>query len=137
MDTFTNSQVREKLADVWDEVEDSREEVILRRRGHEDLALLPAQELARRRQVGSRRQKIHFVRLHGPASFRMSLRHPPRQGMRYTTRVSRQLSSQDDQTGMTSAGGEVITSGGEEVVPVVRRHDPAVPASGGEVNGVV
>jgi antitoxin YefM len=45
MDTLTYSQVREKLADVWDEVEDSREEVILRRRGHEDLALLPAQEL--------------------------------------------------------------------------------------------
>ncbi len=45
MTTMTYSQVREKLADVWDEVEDSREEVILRRRGHEDLALLPASEL--------------------------------------------------------------------------------------------
>jgi antitoxin YefM len=39
------SYVRENLASVWDEVEESREEVILKRRGHEDLALLPAHEL--------------------------------------------------------------------------------------------
>lgn len=45
MTTLTYSAVREKLAEVWDEVEDSREEVILRRRGHEDLALIPAREL--------------------------------------------------------------------------------------------
>lgn len=45
MTTITYSQAREKLADVWDHVEDTREEVILRRRGHEDLALLPAHEL--------------------------------------------------------------------------------------------
>jgi antitoxin YefM len=45
MNTITYSQARENLADLWDEVEDSREEVILQRRGHEDLALLPAHEL--------------------------------------------------------------------------------------------
>ena len=45
MVVLTYSAVREKLAEVWDEVEDSREEVILRRRGHEDLALIPAREL--------------------------------------------------------------------------------------------
>lgn len=45
MTTVTYSAAREKLAEIWDEVEDSREEVILRRRGHEDLALLPAHEL--------------------------------------------------------------------------------------------
>lgn len=44
MNTVTYSAAREKLAEIWDEVEDSREEVILRRRGHEDLALLPAHE---------------------------------------------------------------------------------------------
>ncbi|HET7321267.1 MAG TPA: type II toxin-antitoxin system prevent-host-death family antitoxin [Longimicrobiaceae bacterium] len=43
--TRTYSGAREHLAEIWDEVEDSREEVILRRRGHEDLALLPAREL--------------------------------------------------------------------------------------------
>lgn len=45
MTTVTYSAAREKLAEIWDEVEDTREEVILRRRGHEDLALLPAHEL--------------------------------------------------------------------------------------------
>lgn len=45
MTTITYSAAREKLAEIWDEVEDSREEVILRRRGHEDLALIPAHEL--------------------------------------------------------------------------------------------
>ena len=45
MVTVTYSAAREKLAELWDEVEDSREEVILRRRGHEDMALIPASEL--------------------------------------------------------------------------------------------
>lgn len=45
MTAVTYSQARERLADLWDEVENSREAVILRRRGHEDLALLPADEL--------------------------------------------------------------------------------------------
>lgn len=51
MNTMTYSQVREKLAEVWDKVEDSREEVILRRRGHEDLALLPAHELRSLKEI--------------------------------------------------------------------------------------
>jgi len=45
MTSVTYSNARENLATLWDEVEDSRDEVILRRRGHEDLALLPAHEL--------------------------------------------------------------------------------------------
>ena len=45
MNTITYSYVRENLAEIWDEVENSQEEVILRRRGHEDLALIPAREL--------------------------------------------------------------------------------------------
>ena len=51
MTTMTYSQLREKLTEVWDEVEDSREEVILRRRGHEDLALLPAHELRSLKEI--------------------------------------------------------------------------------------
>jgi antitoxin YefM len=43
--TGTYSYARDNLAQLWDEVEDSREEVIFTRRGHEDLALLPAREL--------------------------------------------------------------------------------------------
>jgi antitoxin YefM len=46
MTTTTYSHLREHLADVWDEVESTQEPVILQRRGHEDLALLPAAELA-------------------------------------------------------------------------------------------
>ncbi len=41
----TYSYARENLAKLWDEVEESREEIILTRRGHEDVALLPAREL--------------------------------------------------------------------------------------------
>ena len=51
MSTVSYSELREKLASVWDEVENSREEVILRRRGHEDLALLPAHELRSLKEV--------------------------------------------------------------------------------------
>lgn len=46
MSTTTYSQLRENLAKVWDEVESSQTPVILQRRGHEDLALLPAAELS-------------------------------------------------------------------------------------------
>jgi antitoxin YefM len=38
--------LRENLADIWDAIEDSREPVIVERRGHESLAILPAEELA-------------------------------------------------------------------------------------------
>lgn len=45
MTTTTYSHLREHLAEVWDEVESTQEPVILQRRGHEDLALIPAAEL--------------------------------------------------------------------------------------------
>ncbi len=47
MTTTTYSHLREHFAKVWDEVGSSQEPVILRRRGHEDLALIPAAELRR------------------------------------------------------------------------------------------
>ena len=43
--TLTYSQAREKLAALWDELENAREAAIISRRGHEDMALLPAAEL--------------------------------------------------------------------------------------------
>lgn len=43
--TTTYSRAREKLAALWDEVESAREAAIISRRGHEDMALLPAAEL--------------------------------------------------------------------------------------------
>ncbi len=45
------SHARENLASVWDEVEDSREAAILQRRGHEDMALIPADELSSLRET--------------------------------------------------------------------------------------
>ncbi|MET0396997.1 MAG: type II toxin-antitoxin system Phd/YefM family antitoxin [Longimicrobiaceae bacterium] len=56
MQTVTFSTAREKLAEIWDEIEDSREEVILRRRGHEDLALMRADDLR------SLRETVHLLR---------------------------------------------------------------------------
>lgn len=46
MGTATYSQLRENLAAIWDEVEDTQEPIIVTRKGHQDLAILPAEELA-------------------------------------------------------------------------------------------
>ena len=40
------SHAREHLADIWNAVEDSRDVAVIQRRGHEDMALIPADELA-------------------------------------------------------------------------------------------
>jgi antitoxin YefM len=47
----TYSRARENLASLWDEVESSREPALIQRRGHEDMALLPADELASLRET--------------------------------------------------------------------------------------
>jgi len=46
MPDATYSYVREHLAEVWDEVENSRQPLRIQRRGHQDMALIPADELA-------------------------------------------------------------------------------------------
>lgn len=45
------SHARENLATLWDEVEDSREAAVIQRRGHEDMALIPADELSGLRET--------------------------------------------------------------------------------------
>ena len=45
------SRARQNLASLWNEVEDSREPAVIQRRGHEDMALLPAEELASLRET--------------------------------------------------------------------------------------
>jgi len=45
------SHARENLASLWNEVEDSREAAVIQRRGHEDMALIPADELAGLRET--------------------------------------------------------------------------------------
>lgn len=51
MTSVSYSYAREHLADIWDEVEDAQQEVVLKRRGHEDLALVPARELRSLRET--------------------------------------------------------------------------------------
>ena len=41
----TYTEARAKLATLWDHVEQSRETIVIRRRGHEPMALLPAAEV--------------------------------------------------------------------------------------------
>jgi antitoxin YefM len=45
------SHARANLATLWEEVEDSREATVIERRGHEDMALIPAAELASLRET--------------------------------------------------------------------------------------
>lgn len=47
----TYSHARENFAALWDEVEDSREAAVIQRRGHEDMALIPADELSSLRET--------------------------------------------------------------------------------------
>ena len=45
------SHARENIAALWDEVEDSQEAAVIQGRGHEDMALVPADELASLRET--------------------------------------------------------------------------------------
>lgn len=45
------SHAREHLAKIWNEVEDTRDAAVIQRRGHEDMALIPADELASLRET--------------------------------------------------------------------------------------
>ena len=45
------SHVRENLAQIWNDVEDTREAAVIQRRGHEDMALIPADELSSLRET--------------------------------------------------------------------------------------
>ena len=46
MTTATYSHLRANLAEIWDEIENAQEAVIVHRRGHQTMAILPADELA-------------------------------------------------------------------------------------------
>ena len=61
----TYSNARETLADLWREVEENGEIVIINRRGHEDVALISAAEL------GSVLETAHLLR--SPANARRLL----------------------------------------------------------------
>jgi antitoxin YefM len=46
MGNVTYTEARERLASLWDEVVSTREAVVIKRRGHPDIAMLPADELS-------------------------------------------------------------------------------------------
>ena len=46
------TRARANLAQLWDQVENTREPAILERRGHEAMALLPAEELSSLEETG-------------------------------------------------------------------------------------
>ena len=60
------SYARDNLAELWDRAEDEREPVVIERRGHEDMALIPAAELR------SLRETAHLLR--SPANAERLLR---------------------------------------------------------------
>ena len=45
------SHAREHLAEIWNSVEDTRDVVVIERRGHDDMALIPADELSNLRET--------------------------------------------------------------------------------------
>ena len=45
MGTTTYSHLRQNLAEAWDKIENSQEPLIVERRGHQAMAILPAEEL--------------------------------------------------------------------------------------------
>jgi len=51
MASATYSHLREHLADIWDEVEDTQEPIVVKRRGHQDMAIIPADELESLRET--------------------------------------------------------------------------------------
>jgi antitoxin YefM len=53
---ITYSHARASFADLWNEVESTREPAIIDRHGHEDMALIPAVELA------SLQETVHLLR---------------------------------------------------------------------------
>src|SRR5207237_10770859 len=49
--TVSYSHARAHLAEIWNDVEDTRDVAVIQRRGHEDMALIPAGELASLRET--------------------------------------------------------------------------------------
>jgi antitoxin YefM len=56
MQTFAYKHPREHLAEIWDQLENGQTPVRIRRRGHEDHALIPVDELP------SLRETVHLLR---------------------------------------------------------------------------
>lgn len=68
------SHARENLAEILNNVEDTREVAVITRRGHEDMALIPADELA------SLRETAYLLRSPQNAARLLSALHRARRG---------------------------------------------------------
>lgn len=68
------SEAKARLAEIWDEVENSREPAILERPGHDTMALLPAAELR------SLQETVHLLRSPRNAARLLSALHRSRRG---------------------------------------------------------
>ena len=68
------SRARARLAEIWDEAESSRGPVILERRGHAAMALLPADELR------SLQETVYLLRSPKNAARLLSALHRSRRG---------------------------------------------------------
>lgn len=89
----TYSHLRENLAEIWDTIEDSREAVIVERRGHETLAILPADELA------SLEATAHLLR-------------SPRNAVRLLTALQRALKGSSEAIGLDELRRELNLDAG-------------------------
>jgi prevent-host-death family protein len=69
MQTVSYTKAREKFAGLLDQVSSTREGVIIHRRGHEDVALVPADELRGGRGVAISARRA-ATRLSSPKSRR-------------------------------------------------------------------
>lgn len=81
MTTATYRHLRENLAEIWDRVEDTQEPVIVRRKGHQDMALIPADELE------SLRETAHLLR-------------SPKNARRLLEAIARAVSGEVESTGI-------------------------------------
>jgi antitoxin YefM len=48
---ITYSRARAHFAEIWNELENTRDMTVIRRRGHEDMVLIPADELSSLRET--------------------------------------------------------------------------------------
>jgi len=92
MGTTTYSHLRENLADIWDKVEDSQEPVIVERRGHQTMAILPAEELE------GLRETAHLLR-------------SPRNAARLLAALQRALRGQTKSVSLEELRSELDASG--------------------------
>lgn len=94
--SVSSSHALEHLAEIWNEVEDTRDAAVIQRRGHEDMVLIPAGELA------SLRETAYLLRSPASAARLLSALTRARKGgtkLENLTELRKQLVLDDTATG--------------------------------------